>query len=52
MDLTIGDYADYDILVTRKERLKGEPTIPFGHALHVADQQAEEAIDGYDGRDA
>ena len=49
MDPTINDYADYDILVTRKEKLRGEPTVPLGHALHVADSQAEDSIDGHDG---
>ena len=45
MDLSIDDYADYDIIVTRKENIRGEPTVPLAHALHVADDQAEEEID-------
>ena len=45
MDLSIDDYADYDIIVTKKERLRGEPTIPLAHALHVADDQAEAELE-------
>lgn len=42
---TLQEFAAADVLVTTKEYLRGEPTIPLAHALHTADDQAEHAPD-------
>lgn len=42
---TLQEYAAADVLVTTKEYLGGEPTIPLAHALHTADDQAEQDAD-------
>lgn len=38
---TLQDFAKADVLVTTKEYLRGEPTVPLSHALNIADEQAE-----------
>jgi hypothetical protein len=38
---TLQDFAKADVLVTTKEYLHGEPTVPLSHALNTADEKAE-----------
>lgn len=45
---TLQDFAKADVLVTTKEYLRGEPTVPLSHALHTADEQADHESDDPD----
>lgn len=50
ISLSLRDYAKADIVVTEKEYLRGEPTLPLGLVLEHADRQADlgEDPDDYD----
>lgn len=45
IDLTTQEYANADVIVTTKEYVRGEPTVPLSLALHTADDQAEHESD-------
>ncbi len=41
MELSVQDYANYGVIVTTKEEVNGQPTLPLAFALSMADHLAE-----------
>ena len=41
MEPTLQDYARHGVIVTTEEEVAGEPTVPLGFALDMADHLAD-----------
>ena len=42
ISLTTEEYAEADVIVTKKEVVDGLPTLPLGHVLRHADDEEDE----------